>query len=1087
MAAVGSATVVSAGLWFFLSQSESASEQGKTEPVQATAETSALAKTQPSLSRPDFPAALPQAPDTQAAAKSLVAAEPARAPDPAPAAPSRSASDSPRIGPERLVLRTIAGDMVLALYPDVAPETVAQVLRLARLGVYDTTHFGAMQPGFYLQLYNPDERLAPLSEEAEKSIKPIRIERSGLHHRRGTLSMPAASSSDPDTANSSFSIMLGDTPHVDGKQTVFGHVERGIEVLERIEQVPRWASTPRPELRLTILQAEVVPEPALPGLVLEGARPLADILHKEPLPALAVRANALLTERCLHCHGGDKPAGKLAMSSQPALDAGGQHGRAVYRGNALASPLFKRVMATDGIAMPREGARLSVAEAALLMAWIDDGANFPPGTGAAPVADTAEGGSVSAEDAAFWSFAPLRKVAPPVVKGDPSVRTPIDRFLLAQLKTKNLAFNSAADKRTLIRRLSFGLTGLPPTPAEVDAFVTDAAPDAYERLVDRLIASPAFGEHQARDWLDLVRYADSGGYENDDNRPFAYPYRDFVIRAFNDDLPYDTFLHWQIAGDEIAPDNPQALSATGFATAGPLQTFYPRQRDRYDELDDIVSTMGSAMLGLTVGCARCHDHKYDPIPQHDYYRLQAIFSGTRREERFLTPGDATELQRQIDYFRVEAERLERSQRAAALTRKISALSIPEADKALLRQPKDANNSRQTELFEKLAGMLEITDVDMFPDNDDRVALSRLTAQLDELKERKQPKCLTLAGSGYGRAFYLDRGDPDREREAVPPGFVTVLTAGRPAWTKHTWEAWSQQSPGHPLPQPRRALANWLTDVDRGAGRLVARVVVNRLWQHHFGEGLVRTPNDFGAQGDRPAHPELLDWLAGELIANGWHLKPIHRLIVTSTAYRQAIASDGDKAKIDPDNRLVGRRRLQRLSAEMLRDALLAVGGNLNRAMYGPGVKPPMPTEAIFPTAPKHGEVWPADAVDGPPTWRRSIYVVTKRSNPVPFLQTFDCPDAAASCGHRLTTTVPTQALILLNDPFVVSQSRRFAERVRAASGDAVAEQVRQAFRAAYGRSPDAAEAERSEAFLKGHSLPEFCQVLVQSNEFAYVD
>jgi hypothetical protein len=384
-------------------------------------------------------------------------------------------------------------------------------------------------------------------------------------------------------------------------------------------------------------------------------------------------------------------------------------------------------------------------------------------------------------------------------------------------------------------------------------------------------------------------------------------------------------------------------------------------------------------------------------------------------------------------------------------------------------------------------MLEITDLDMFPDNDDRVALVRLTAQLDELKEKKQPKALTLAGSGYGRAYYLDRGDPDREREAVPPGFLTVLSAGRPAWTKRTWQAWSQPSPGHRLPQPRRALTNWLTDVDRGAGRLVARVIVNRLWQHHFGEGLVRTPNDFGAQGDQPSHPELLDWLAGELITNGWHLKPIHRLIVTSAAYRQAISRNADTTKIDPDNRLFGRRRPQRLSAEMLRDALLAVGGNLNRDMYGPGVKPPIPTEAIFPTAPKHGEVWPADAVDGPATRRRSIYVVTKRSNPVPFLQTFDGPDSAASCGRRLTTTVPTQALILMNDPFVVSQSRRFAERVRAAAGESIEVQVRQAFCVAYGRPPEEAEAQRTKRFLKEHSLAEFCQVLVQSNEFAYVD
>jgi hypothetical protein len=265
------------------------------------------------------------------------------------------------------------------------------------------------------------------------------------------------------------------------------------------------------------------------------------------------------------------------------------------------------------------------------------------------------------------------------------------------------------------------------------------------------------------------------------------------------------------------------------------------------------------------------------------------------------------------------------------------------------------------------------------------------------------------------------------------------------------------------------------------------VIVNRLWQHHFGEGLVRTPNDFGAQGDRPSHPELLDWLAGELIAHDWHLKPIHRLIVTSAAYRQGSAFDPVKAKADPENRLLGRYRPRRLPAESLRDALLVVSGGLNREMYGPGIKPPMPAEAIFPTAPKHGIVWPADAEDGPATWRRSIYITAKRSNPVPFLQTFDGPDAAASCARRGTTTVPTQALILMNDPFVAGQARRFAERVRSAAGESPAEEVREAFRIAFGRPPDAAEADKAVGFLREHSLADLCQVLVQANEFAYVD
>ena len=303
--------------------------------------------------------------------------------------------------------------------------------------------------------------------------------------------------------------------------------------------------------------------------------------------------------------------------------------------------------------MPPEGPRLTVAEANLLTIWLDAGTPYPPGNGPNAPEYEDDQNAVSTAQAKFWSFAPLRKSEPPMVQSANCIRTPVDRFLVATLEAKGLTLNSEAERRVLIRRLSFDLIGSPPTPEEVAAFVEDPSPNAYEKLVDRLLASPQFGERWARHWLDLARYADSGGYEDDDNRPLAYPYRDFVIRAFNNDLPYDTFLRWQLAGDELEPNNPLALAATGFATAGPLQTFFPKKRDRYDELDDIVSTVGTAMLGLTVGCARCHDHKYDPIPMRDYYRLQAVFSGSHREERSL-PWDVSELQRQRtaqrDYF-----------------------------------------------------------------------------------------------------------------------------------------------------------------------------------------------------------------------------------------------------------------------------------------------------------------------------------------------------------------------------------------------------------------------------------------------------
>jgi hypothetical protein len=495
------------------------------------------------------------------------------------------------------------------------------------------------------------------------------------------------------------------------------------------------------------------------------------------------------------------------------------------------------------------------------------------------------------------------------------------------------------------------------------------------------------------------------------------------------------------------------------------------------------------MLGLTVGCARCHDHKYDPIPARDYYRLQAVFSGSHREVRPLPlPPDEWRKQQSAerDYFQVETERLRAALVAKARLRRIDELPIPEADKAILRRPVAADDAKQAGLLAQFAARLEVEGDQMFGEPDDRAAFERVANRLAELEQGKPPKALTLSG-GLGKAYFLSRGDPERERDAVPPGFLTVLTRGRPAWKKGTWEQWAPRSAERPLPQPRRALANWLTDVDDGGGRLVARVIVNRLWQHHFGEGLVRSPSDFGTQGDRPTHPELLDFLARELIDHGWRLKHVHRLIVNSAAYRQDTAADPIKVRADPENLLVGRRRPRRLEAEVLRDALLAVSGSLNRSMYGPPIKPPMPAEAIFPTAPKHGLVWPTDAEDGPAVWRRSVYVATKRSNPVPFLQTFDAPDAAAGCARRGHTTTPTQALILLNDPFVVGQARRFAERVRAAAGDDPEKQVVRAFRMALSRPPTPAEIERAVRFLQGAALAELCQVLFQTNEFAYVD
>jgi mono/diheme cytochrome c family protein len=826
---------------------------------------------------------------------------------------------------------------------------------------------------------------------------------------------------------------------------------------------------------------------------------------------LVHQAEAILTTRCGGCHNPTKARGGLDLTTAAGRRRGGDHGALVVPGRPAVSLLYQRVTNDEMPGMPPAGAEpLNDHELATLRAWIEVSSLDPAPPAAVAEITTPrfrESTAVSAADAAFWSFRSLRPVTPPALRQASSWPSqPIDRFLLAAMESRSVAPNRQADRRTLIRRLSFDLVGLPPTPAEVDAFVADRDLAAYERLVDRLLASPHYGECWGRHWLDLARYADSDGYEDDTSRPRAYPYRDFVIQALNQDLPFNTFLQWQLAGDELAPQYPPAVAATGFATAGPVQTFFFKKKDRYDELDDIVSTIGSAMLGLTVGCARCHDHKYDPIPQKDYYRLVAIFSGTRREERYLVPDGGVAYKEWLaahDQPRRDLEAFQKPYKEKLREAKIAGLDIPEAHKTLLRQSVDPSNQLQANLMAMFKPEVEVADneIPQAINPRDIPTWERLVARAmaeQAAAPPEPPKGLALGGSDVTSARMLEHGDPNREGAEVPPGFLTVLARGRPEWEAHTWAAWTSSSPGGAPPLPRSALAHWVTDLNGGAGPLVARVIVNRLWQYHFGEGLVRTANDFGKQGDRPLHAELLDWLAQELVESGWRLKHIQRLIVTSAAYRQDGSCVPAQLIADPENRLFGRYRPRRLAGELLRDALLSIGGNLNPHMGGPGIKPAIPPDAIFATAPKHGEVWPANVQDGPATWRRSVYIVAQRSNPVPFLQTFDGPDAAASCARRSTTTVPTQALVLMNDPFTRDQARRLADRVLAGGSLPPAEQIRQTFRQALTRAPSPDELEQALIFLsrqatrytgdsRRQALADLGQVLFQTNEFIYID
>ncbi|GMV93742.1 MAG: hypothetical protein AMXMBFR82_35200 [Candidatus Hydrogenedentota bacterium] len=823
------------------------------------------------------------------------------------------------------------------------------------------------------------------------------------------------------------------------------------------------------------------------------------------------RVEPILSEHCFSCHQPGKTRAGLDLTSRDALLQGGDSGPAIVSGNAAESLLMRLVRHEQEPAMPHKTDPLPADAIAVLEAWIDAGAPF----GAVEVAANAETDELRVTDAdrAFWSFAPLSEAQPPTVGNESWVRTPVDRFILAAQEAAGIGPAAEADRRTLIRRVYFDLIGLPPDPEAVETFIDDPDPQAYEKLVDQLLDDPRYGERWARHWLDVARYADSGGYEFDVERPTAYHYRDFVIRALNEDLPYDQFVQWQIAGDEYEPDNPSAIAATGFCTSGPTISNQENEKNRYDELDDVLSTTGSAFLGLTVSCARCHDHKYDPIPQRDYYRMLSAFTSSKRHDAYLTSRDATEKYQEeqaawdvqhrtaVDALTAFAAPLREPIRIA----KIEALPIGDDEKALLLAPLDDKNEAQNKLLETHAKALAVSDEELRASlgESSQAHWDELVAAVTEMESNKPvapPKALALtdAGAEPVESYLLARGDPNAKQETIELGFLTVLPGGQAdSFQPAVWKPENATTTFR-----RRALAEWLTDVDQGAGRLTARVIVNRLWHHHFGHGIVRTPNDFGMQGDRPSHPELLDWLASELIRRDWNLKAIHRCIVLSSTYRQSNAYDAAKAAIDPDNRLLWHRRPVRLEAEAVRDAMLAVSDCINREMYGPGVFPYVHPDAI---ATGSTGKWPVDVVDGPETWRRSVYIFIRRSARFPMMEAFDMPDTTSSCGRRIPTTTPTQSLALLNSRFVNEQAGHLAARLIDEAPENANECIRTAFHLTLGRSPKDSELARCASFLEEQTnryrerepesdpgperraLIDLCQTLLSLNEFVYVN
>jgi hypothetical protein len=975
----------------------------------------------------------------------------------------------------------------------------------------------------------------------------------------------------------------------------------------------------------------------------------------------------LLVERCGDCHGPDTQESHLRLDVRHRALKGGDFGPVIIPGKAADSELIRRITSTDEKKrMPPDGERLSAAEVERITRWIDAGAEWPETEADRLARETDRDPRLD-----HWAWQPVvRPMAPPAHEpsaaqpGPPPggawpARNEIDRFLQATLADKNLSPAPEADRRTLLRRLSFDLLGLPPIPEDVAAFVADESPDAYEKLVDRLLASPHYGERWARHWLDIAHYADTHGFERDQLRPNAWRYRDWVIKAINADMPYDEFLRRQIAGDAFAPDDPDRVIATGILAAGPwdfvgqveTKSDVLRRQARADDLDDMVTQVMTAACGVTINCARCHDHKLDPIPQGEYYALTAVFAGVKRQDRATSAAAATayerakaDLEAGIAKARVDVHSLAgkpidladivgggdgrgsgkkgfgidpRTGKARDAkpngylgditvnrvspgpTPLVNAVFIPNGPgdvpvsttglvvKGLSETSIAAwdaiRNGPVNQQFSTKLG-----DVDYTKDSHTILGLhanAGITFDLIEIAKQAKlvnprfravvgyggrtaeagadffvfvdgepaahgrigfddggipldiplppaARFLTLVSTDAGNSIGMDQiffgdarieGDPsalppDRQallaeatarRETletelkslkepdkvfgpVPgtPPVVKVNIRGNPETTgDEVGPGTISAVPGLPTAcgdgaasdgDRRKALADWITSP---ANPLTSRVIVNRLWHHHFGTGLVDTPSDFGLGGGKPSHPQLLDWLAAEIVDRGWSLKAMHRLICTSHAYRQRsvdVPGAAAATAIDADNRLLWRQNARRLDAESLRDATLAVTGCLNPAMEGPGYRDFTYTEA---SAPIYEYVTP----DSPELWRRSIYRFIVRSTPHTFMATLDCPNPANLTPARLETTTALQSLALLNNDFMLRQAGHWAKRLEREAGADATAQIRRAFSLALAREPDDAELAAAVALVQSAGLPQLCRMLFNTNEFVTVD
>jgi Protein of unknown function (DUF1553)/Protein of unknown function (DUF1549)/Planctomycete cytochrome C len=787
---------------------------------------------------------------------------------------------------------------------------------------------------------------------------------------------------------------------------------------------------------------------------------------------------------CWKCHGSGTQVAKLDLSSKDSAS------RVLVPGDSGKSRLYRLVAGLEKPAMPM-GGTLSPQQVETIRLWIDQGATWES-TGK------------------YWAF------EKPVAAGGNS----IDDFVKKALVARGLTPAPMADRRTLLRRAYLDLIGLPPTPDEANEFLNDQRPDAWEKLIDKLLASPHYGERWGRHWLDVARYADSNGFEHDFDRPNAWRYRDYVIRAFNQDKPYDTFLREQIAGDELPEVTQDSLIATGFLRNYAKVGF--REKDnpenRFDYLDDMLGTIGRGVLGLTVQCARCHDHKFDPISQRDYYRMQASLFGYVEVDHPLTSHEVAEAYRKkteeidarVKSVRDNLRELERPYREQLLPAKYK--RFPQNVQEAIATPEDKRTPGQTLLAGQVIRTVSVSEaeIDRIMKPEDKAQKQILKAEIARIeKERPEPIPVAMGitdgdyrftpdgpgdepapGKGVKQAaiegsflhtgpapyrtppsYLLLRGDPNSKGPEMQPGFLSVITYGNPP---------TELPPANgDTSGRRRALAEWLVSKDNP---LTARVMVNRIWQHHFGRGIVPTSDNFGKMGEMPSDPELLDWFAVEFMNRGWSIKQMHRLIMTSDAYKRASkfddAADSEK---DPQDRYLWRYPLQRLDAEIIRDSILAVSGGLNLEMFGRPVFPMLQAEIL--KSMSYG-IW-KQSEDGPAVWRRSVYVYRKRGLPYPLLDIFDLPNQNISCSARNVSTVPTQALTLMNDEFVLRQAQLFANRLAEAETEP-AKQIDLAYRLALARTPVKAELQANLDFLATHKLVDFADVLLNLNEFLYV-